>query len=452
MKFIIENVGPIKTATVELGQLTIVCGKNNTGKTCLTRSIYEFYRTFRNNLSFSVDIDQKTFPLDIDLAQYAKQASSAVKECAKKYSKAILDNGAKLSVSLKPSEFPVSCDAPPSQWKMGHRLFTIKKEGSVLHIDEKVIPLDSTDKQEYNKDDDDFDFQALLSAIIKHYLFEQKFNDCFIADSFCVMSERNGFVHFKTHINIANAFVANQSTNNSTPIKIKIDEEGEQLPNRKLLPLSLSLIHALSIFERETMFENRKQTEFQKQFNPMLDAIVEGKYELKEGQFFFTPNNSNNNAISMDRSSSSIESLLLLDYYVRYLSEKGDVLVIDEPEMNLHPEKQRQLARFLATLVNAGIKVFITTHSDYIIREFNTLIMLNDPKSPRLTAIAKKLGYDQDHLNCLLSSNHVRCYVASDNTVKPMDVNMKYGIEVTSFDDTISQVNQLQQTILYGAE
>lgn len=50
--------------------------------------------------------------------------------------------------------------------------------------------------------------------------------------------------------------------------------------------------------------------------------------------------------------------------------------MVDEPELNLHPENQRKVARLLAALVNFGIKVFITTHSDYILKELNTLIML----------------------------------------------------------------------------
>jgi hypothetical protein len=45
--------------------------------------------------------------------------------------------------------------------------------------------------------------------------------------------------------------------------------------------------------------------------------------------------------------------------------------------IRLHPENQRLITQVLANLVNIGIKVFITTHSDYIIKEFSTLIMLN---------------------------------------------------------------------------
>ena len=37
------------------------------------------------------------------------------------------------------------------------------------------------------------------------------------------------------------------------------------------------------------------------------------------------------------------------------------MIVIDEPEMNLHPEAQAQLMELLTMLVNCGLNVLITT-------------------------------------------------------------------------------------------
>ena len=146
-----------------------------------------------------------------------------------------------------------------------------------------------------------------------------------------------------------------------------------------------------------------------------------------------------------------------LNFYLKHKAKKRQVLIIDEPELNLHPENQRKMARLIAMLVNAGLYVAITTHSDYIIRELNTLIMLHDSGNPRLRQIAKNLRYFPDGSeestgspNCLLDPDRVKCYVAKDGTVEPMDVSKKYGIEVTSFDDSIREFNDLQKRILYG--
>lgn len=445
MNFTIENVGPIKKATIEMGDLTIICGKNNTGKTYLTRSIYEFYRSFRINLSFSIKTKQTSFPFDIDLSKYAEKAAAAVRECAKKYSSAVLEDGGSLKVSIKPSEFPVYCEAPASRWKMGDRIINVKKKGSVLHIEEELSPINATETSDQKKEEKKNSFQNIISTITQHYLFEQICNDCFISDSFCVMSERNGLVHFKTHINVANAFVLNQQINNEKTIDVKI--EGKEQLNRKLLPLSMSLIHALAIFGQEKTFEERKQTEFQKQFNEKLDAIVGGKYQLKDGEFFFTPNGEKKLVLSMERCSSSVESLLLLDYYVRYFSEKGDVLVIDEPELNLHPEKQRQLARFLGFLVNAGIKVFITTHSDYIIKEINTLLMLNYTKDPRMQKLQQKYEYSSSEL---LRADQVHVYCVEGGKTEMANVSQDVGIVIPDFDKNIREMGKMQRDILSG--
>jgi hypothetical protein len=112
--------------------------------------------------------------------------------------------------------------------------------------------------------------------------------------------------------------------------------------------------------------------------------------------------------------------------------------------------------------VNIGIKVFITTHSDYIIKEFNTLIMLNHDK-PHLKRIAEKEGYRSEEL---LSPDQVKVYVAQEASVKleenqrktriqtlvPADIDPEFGIEVSSFDKTIETMNRIQEAIVWGED
>ena len=448
MKFKIKGVGPIKNASVEMGNLTIVCGKNNTGKTFLTRTIYEFYQTFRGNLSFAVKTDQTTLPVDIDLSQYAANAAKAVKDCAKKYSKVFLDKGS-LEISIEPTEFPVACAAPSSNWKIGNLHLRVEKKGTRLHIEEIASPISSNEDNGHEEIAKTPSFQMIISAIVQYYLFSQRCNNCFVSDSFSVMSEREGLVRFKAHINIANAFIASQKKEADKKINVEIEGE-DKVSDRKGLPLSLSLIRALSIFERENLLKDRKQNDFQAQFNNELDALVEGKYHIEKGEFFFTPDDAKDVTLSMDQSSSSVESLLLLDYYVRYFSEKGDVLVIDEPEMNLHPEKQRQLARFLGTLVNAGIKVFITTHSDYIIREFNTMILLNQAR-PYIKKIRKVENYPDSQL---LDAADIKVYISKKKngevTFSEINISQQKGMSIPTLNEVIDKMNSIQDAILWG--
>ena len=43
-KFRFEHIGPVAEAALELGDLTIICGRNNTGKTYLAYTLYGFLK------------------------------------------------------------------------------------------------------------------------------------------------------------------------------------------------------------------------------------------------------------------------------------------------------------------------------------------------------------------------------------------------------------------------
>ena len=82
-------------------------------------------------------------------------------------------------------------------------------------------------------------------------------------------------------------------------------------------------------------------------------------------------------AILLHLASSSARGLSDLYFFLRHIAEPVSFSMIDEPESHLDTVNQRLMARLLARLVNAGLKVLITTHSDYLIKEINNLIMLS---------------------------------------------------------------------------
>jgi ABC-type multidrug transport system ATPase subunit len=163
----------------------------------------------------------------------------------------------------------------------------------------------------------------------------------------------------------------------------------------------------------------------------------------------------------MSEASSSIRALLDVGFYLRCKARPGDLFIIDEPELNLHPKSQRAFARLVARLMNCGVKVFITTHSDYIIKEINTLIMLNQ-RTEHTVKVQNQHGYDDAEL---IDSDKVALYMTSTalvpaeepgkrasriNTLKLASIYKDRGIEVATFDTTIEEMNDIQDEILYG--
>jgi predicted ATP-dependent endonuclease of OLD family len=138
--------------------------------------------------------------------------------------------------------------------------------------------------------------------------------------------------------------------------------------------------------------------------------------------------------------SSAIKSLVSLVIYFRHKAKKGSWVIIDEPELNLHPDNQRLVAKILAFIANQGFKVIISTHSEFIIREFNNMIRLKtiQNESKKLPEeLNKEFKADFDSA---LDHEKLAVYLFNKK-VEKLNVN-KAGFSVKSIDDAINRLNE----------
>jgi ABC-type Mn2+/Zn2+ transport system ATPase subunit len=126
------------------------------------------------------------------------------------------------------------------------------------------------------------------------------------------------------------------------------------------------------------------------------------------------------------------------------------ILILDTPELGLHPENQRRMARLIAKIVNLGVKVVVATNSDYIVKELNTLIMFS-VTTAYLMKLAKKEGYDCSEFIC---PNRVKAYNTKQIEVSVFQLECnevtESGIEVVNFDAVIEAMNRIQEAIIWG--
>lgn len=78
--------------------------------------------------------------------------------------------------------------------------------------------------------------------------------------------------------------------------------------------------------------------------------------------------------IPMARTSSMVSELAPIVYFLRGIAKTGDTLIIEEPEAHLYPAAQTRMAAALGRLVRAGLRVLITTHSDWMLKEIGNLM------------------------------------------------------------------------------
>ena len=95
-------------------------------------------------------------------------------------------------------------------------------------------------------------------------------------------------------------------------------------------------------------------------------SLMGGQFEQDErGDFFF---NKNGKRIELENTSTGIKQFGIFQVLSQnnYLNE-NTILVLDEPEVHLHPKWQLEMAKIIVELVKNGVKIVVNSHSPYMI-------------------------------------------------------------------------------------
>ncbi|MXX38317.1 MAG: AAA family ATPase, partial [Gemmatimonadetes bacterium] len=102
--------------------------------------------------------------------------------------------------------------------------------------------------------------------------------------------------------------------------------------------------------------------------------------------FVFQPNGWKRDLPLMN-ASSMVSELAPVVLYLRHVVQPGDLLIIEEPESHLHPAMQVEFIRQLAAAVQSGVRILITTHSEWVLEELANLVRLSELPEERRDGI-----------------------------------------------------------------
>ncbi len=461
MKISIKNLGAIKRAEFTLGELTIICGENNTGKTYATYAIFGFLSFWREVVSIEVkdsDVNQllNDGSIELDIRRYVRGAQEILEKGCSSYTEQLPYVFASAEKHFLDSEFKIDLeqeDVQPSttfERTIGAaktQLFSISKKADSLDVTISLL----VEKEKVRTPDEVI--RKIVGDALKEIIFGRLFPRPFIAST-----ERTGAAIFRKELNFARNRLLEEmnSEKDINPFDLLAKVYSDYaLP----VKTNVDFTRQLEDMVKKDSFIAKQHLEI---LNDFAD-IIGGEYRVtKNDELHYVPKGKRIR-LTMGECSSAVRSLLDMGFYLRHVAKPGDLLMVDEPELNLHPANQRRVARLFSMLVNTGIKVFITTHSDYIIKELNTLIMLNQDK-PYLKRITEQERYKKDEL---LSADKVRVYIAEEVpmmrdddakrrtkclTLASADIDPELGIEARSFDKTIDDMNRIQEEIVWGGE
>ena len=461
--FRFKNLGPIEEAELELGDLTIIAGRNNTGKTYMVYALYGYLKTWRelrplkladslidNALkAVSLTLEELTSRVlaegraswKVEREALSKERVQVIRELNRKYSKEVL---ADVFNSSYDTFERASIEAELSNFPEKHRFSIEVGSGTVISMefDDGEIVLSYS----FSLSETDLAVEHLRLAgwISSFYLF-------FLVRSiselgyvpFILSAERFGISLFYKELD----FTKNRLVDLLQ--KIGDDKSRESLSpfdliegttSRYSLPIkdNIDFTRDLSNIQKE-----RSDIVESKPFDDIKD-MMEGYYRSTDDEvrFISKARKARSFNIPLHRTSSSVRGLSDLYFFLRHICKKDQLLIIDEPESHLDTANQIEFARLMARLVRAGVKVLITTHSDYIIKEINNLIMLSrsfDSKSE----LVKKLKYKKQDF---LPPESIRAYVAEKNSLTPCTID-QFGIDMPVFDKTINDINRVSNEL-----
>lgn len=448
MQVTLKNLGIIKHAVLDVGDLTIITGRNNTGKTYATYALYGFLRSWREAYQFwqysrNLRGDLQELQLvTVELEQVFNSAMHFLDAACEYFSGGLAGLFAAEEKTFEGAAFKLSLgDAKPDiseAYSSSNGIYTASREkgSSTINLTLGKEALASGLKQ---------------SPQITRMLAEILADSCLgglLPRPVILSSERTGISLFWRELDIQKNVLTDRLKNLRGNEKLDVHKLVHEMAARYARPIqdNIDTTRDFPLLMKQESFLVSQHPDVLVAFA----ALAGGGYKVGAGkELHFAPagNGKRKGSIPIYLGSSSVRALMGLGLYLQHQAQPGDLLMIDEPELNLHPEGQRSLGRVLARLVNAGVKVFLTTHSDYLVREVNSLIRLGDelPEKPRLL---KKLGYAE--AECL-SPDQVKLYVANDGSLEPVEVTTD-GFSRSTFDTVLEAMNRVEDALMLAKE
>lgn len=148
--------------------------------------------------------------------------------------------------------------------------------------------------------------------------------------------------------------------------------------------------------------------------------------------------------------SSMISELAPIILYLRHIVCTGDILIIEEPESHLHPAMQAVLAKIIAELVRDGIRIIVTTHSDWFLDQIGNLVRLSQIPEQDRKRITDGVALEESEVGAWLfersedggGSRVTEIKVDPDTGLYPVD----YGpVSDSLYNESAIIFNQMQE-------
>ncbi len=438
INILVENFGPIEKADIDLRPLTIFVGESNTGKTYLATLIYALERAFegisrvpipesiilllrQSRFRHKEGLDDETYEMLTKLNTldrvfiYADLPKWICMQVLKIINDSdVVTNQLKENYNLKSitdirrftkNDMSVSLEVYDNNQSFWN--YKLQNSESCTQIDGHVNP-ELVIKSSQQDVDNNMDLEE-FGALLRFPKYSES-NSYFLPASQIGIMETHGLIT-SSLVDRATDINMEHTSDKSTLTRILAD----------------FLKHIIN-------YENHKtpSSEIVEIAKELENEVLRGEIKVLRPagigypQILYQPLNTEH-ALRMSQSSSMVTGLAPLVLFLRGVVKPGDTLIIEEPESHLHPKAQTHVAITLARLVRAGVRVIITTHSDWLLEQVGNLVREGE---------VMKLGKNQTEPATWLTAEEVGTWwFHTDKPVEEIKFDQINGFEPIDFGE-----------------
>lgn len=375
MKLYLENLAKIKKADLEFNGITVIAGENNTGKSTIGKLLFSIFNTM---YQVEAKIAQQKEDIIFRTIYSLLQEQSNLDKTTPFHSDDFLfDHSPSIRVvSLELANEIISLPTKnkESLFELINNFFHEESYSSIVsnkvisNIVEKVINIFNIPNEKLLQE---------ISTNSFNQTFEQQIspltNEDLISNIELTIKEKK--LAFQFQLNQCNYLnsefnILHQAFYIDNPFLI--DQMNQRTNIRRMKSTD---IHLLKHLQKEStdaftgIFDTVITKERLNNIYDILNDIVEGKIISNRNNEYYLSSKSFHKPINIKNLSTGLKSFTLIKILLENgsLKEK-DILILDEPEIHLHPEWQLIYAELLVLLQREfDLTIIITTHSPYFL-------------------------------------------------------------------------------------
>ena len=401
----VKNFGPIIEAEVEMRPLTVFVGPSNSGKSYLAGLLYAMHRNsawagiqqegigahtvwprgpaFEFSDSLKRDLRSWLTAADFSSDLPATLRESLRRDCQRQIAQALayelrrcfgLSDLSALERWTTATDTRIEWDSMPLSTDSSSVSFHLSRDSLVASIS-GLPPVSVSDYRFWrgvNAGSGNSDLKVdLLADEMATSVFENGFSSTRYRAHY-LPGDRSGLIRNQ------NTVVRNLIHQASTGAPRPTDQTGPTLPGI-----------AADFLEQVTSIRPKGARGDYRSVGAELESrVLDGKIEVRfnpfgSPEFFYRADATGSEELPLQQASSMVSGMASLVLFLYWRVQSGNILVIEEPEAHVHPAKQTELARQLVRMVRAGIRVVITTHSEWLLEQLGNLIQLSQLQEKR---------------------------------------------------------------------